>query len=142
MVVTADSARSLLTTRTAAAAMACRTWALRSCQDSRRLDEKPLRQPTFARKSLRLLGTLRETPSGEFVFSLLGEFKVQGPSGLHRCIFTELLGPVVKAVEEFSGNAGLLPLQTGCHTIVQYANRLPFLHFQFVYLALSEHGAD
>ena len=57
---------------------------------------------------------------------------------MHRYIVTELLGPTVKAVEEFSGNPGLLPLQTGRCTTVQYANGLPF---RLVYLALSEHGA-
>ena len=106
---------------------------------------------TFARMFLGLLDTskdAKETSGGEFIVSLLDEFEVQGPNGLHRCFATELLGPTVRAVKECSENDGLLPLEIGRRTIVQCAKGLAFLHSHEIVhggmcaLTLSERGDD
>jgi serine/threonine-protein kinase SRPK3 len=40
------------------------------------------------------------TDGRAFVVSLLDEFEIHGPNGLHRCIVTEVLGPSVMAVQQ------------------------------------------
>ena len=97
----------------------------------RQLRPEPQPKDIFAYIFLRLFDTpkdARETSGGEFVVSLLDEFEVQGPNGLHRCVVTELLGPTVKAIKSCSENAGLLPLEIGRRIIVQCAKGLAFLH--------------
>jgi len=64
------------------------------------------------------------------VVTMLDEFCVSGPNGLHRCIVTELLGPTVAAVKacpEIEG-PNLLPIPVGKRAAVQCAKALASLH--------------
>jgi serine/threonine-protein kinase SRPK3 len=71
-----------------------------------------------------------ETTDGSaFVVSLLDEFEIHGPNGLHRCIVMEVLGPSLLALQEcreFDGNP--LTLEIVRRVLVQCAKGLAFLH--------------
>ena len=48
----------------------------------------------------------------QFIISLLGELEINGPTGSHRCIVTEVLGPAVSALRPCcpSDERGMLPM--------------------------------
>ncbi|KAG6905609.1 hypothetical protein DXG01_001715 [Tephrocybe rancida] len=66
-------------------------------------------------------------PGRKFVATLLDDFELQGPNGLHRCLVTEVAGPSVGKVRyEISG--GKLPTPIARKVASQSAQGLAFLH--------------
>ena len=71
-----------------------------------------------------------ETVEGsEFIVSLLDEFEIRGPNGLHHCTVTNVLGPDIAMVNRCAEiKANPLPLAIGKQAVVQCAKGLMFLH--------------
>ena len=74
--------------------------------------------------------TKNETVEGsEFVVSLLDEFEIRGPNGLHHCTVTNLLGPDIATVHDCTDiGASPLPLALAKQAVVQCAKGLMYLH--------------
>jgi serine/threonine-protein kinase SRPK3 len=69
------------------------------------------------------------TDGRAFVVSLLDEFEIHGPNGLHRCIVTEVLGPSIMAVQQcMELHANTLTLEIARRVLVQCAKGMAFLH--------------
>ncbi|KAG6831510.1 hypothetical protein H0H92_009778 [Tricholoma furcatifolium] len=77
---------------------------------------------------LRYMKSLNSShPGREFVTTLIDDFELEGPNGVHRCIVTEVAGPSVGKVR-YEIDEGKLPTQIARKVALQSAQGLAFIH--------------
>ena len=89
---------------------------------------RPLPQTTASSLSSMILSHAPKpmaTAGEAFIVSLLEEFEIEGPNGVHKAVSMDLAGP---SIGEVMRHQALLPVEVGRQAVAQCAKGLAYLH--------------